>query len=109
MLMRRNSYTYIHTDTDAFKPHLYVTKFFLSCFVWIVFIVLAGEMVLYREVLSVQWVITVHLGLGPKTSTRAQLDLSTLTRGWQHLRTACPALQVTHHLPLMSISFLKIK
>lgn len=97
-------------DTDSFKPHFCYknkeTKRFLSCFVWIVFIVPAVVMVLCRGVLSVQRVITVRLGLGPKTSTRAQPDSSTLTLGWQRLRTARPALQVTHHLLLMSISFL---
>ncbi len=59
--------------------------------------------------MSVQWVITARPGPGPNISTHVQLDPSTHTLGWQNPRTACPALQVTHHLLLMIISFLKVK
>lgn len=78
-------------------------------FVWIVFIVLAEVMALCRGVMSVQWVITARPGPGPNTNTRVQLDPSTPTLGWQKPRTAWPALQVTHHLPLMIMSFLKVR
>lgn len=81
----------------------------LSCFVWIVFIVLAVVMALRQGVMNVQWVITACLGPGPNTSTRVHLDPSTPALRWQHLRTACPALQVTRHLLLMNLGFGKSK
>lgn len=60
-------------------------------------------------VMSVQWVISAHLGLGQNTSTHVRLDLSTPTLGWQNPRTACLALQVIHHLLLIIMDFLKVK
>lgn len=50
------------------------------------------------EVMSVPWVITVHLGHRPNISIHVQLDLSTLIFEWQKPKTACPALQV-HSVP----------
>lgn len=47
---------------------------FIFLFICIVFIVPAATMALCQRVLIAQWVITVHLGLGPNTSTRVQLD-----------------------------------
>lgn len=59
--------------------------------------------------MSVQWVITVHLGPGPNTSTPVQLELSIPTLRWQNPRTVFPALQVTHHLWQLNVTVLKVK
>lgn len=52
-------------------------------------------MVPCQRATSVRWVITVHLGRGPDTSTRVQLDTSIPKLGWQNPKIAYPAIQVT--------------